>query len=298
MKTARDIIPRQTLQELGRRRDLPGIVFMTAHVICTLATGMLVYLSSETLWFWPAIVLHGIVIVHFFAPFHEASHYTAFKTRHLNDLAAWFTGLIVILPPTHFRLEHRAHHAHTQDPHKDPEMIPHTRSKLGILWYATAIPYFKSTLSGLSRHPLGYLNDVERSFIPESQRPKVVRDARIMWCVYGSIVLVSLASGSTAALTYWLVPRVIGEPFMRVIRMAEHGALPYVPDMLRNTRTVRSLLPVRLLAWNMAFHAEHHNLPSVPFHALPKLHEYLKSDLAEVRSGYIETQIHITRRAA
>ena len=34
----------------------------------------------------------------------------------------------------------------------------------------------------------------------------------------------------------------------------------------------------RFLYWNMNYHVEHHIFPTVPYHALPKLHEAIKAD--------------------
>jgi len=118
-----------------------------------------------------------------------------------------------------------------------------------------------------------------------------------MWAVYAGIAVLSIATGSLAALWLWLVPRVIAEPVMRVIRMSEHGACPLVPDMLKNTRTVLTLRPIQWLNWNMAYHAEHHSLPAVPFHALPALHGHLGPHLAELEQGYGRTQALIIERA-
>ncbi len=89
----------------------------------------------------------------------------------------------------------------------------------------------------------------------------------------------------------------LGEPVMRVIRMSEHVGRPRVADIRRNTRTVVTFAPLRWLAWNMAFHAEHHALPSVPFHALPSLHRILGPHLEDAEHGYIATQIHLLRHA-
>ncbi len=36
---------------------------------------------------------------------------------------------------------------------------------------------------------------------------------------------------------------------------------------------------IKLLMWNMPYHAEHHAYPSVPFHALPSLHEEIKEEV-------------------
>jgi fatty acid desaturase len=293
----RDLVPATALKTLARRRDGPGIVFLAAHLATLLVTGGLVWLSLGTAWLWPAMFVLGVVIVHLFAPFHETAHSSAFKSRRLNESVYWATALVLGLPPTHFRLEHAAHHAHTSDPDHDPEMITATSTVGGYLWYATAIPYFQALLSSLVRHPFAAFTEVEKGFIAPSQRARVQRDAWAMWAVYAAIAALSFGSGSLAALWLWLVPRVIAEPVMRVIRMSEHGACPLVPDMLKNTRSVLTLRPIQWLNWNMAFHAEHHGIPAVPFHALPALHTHLGPHLAELEHGYVPTQGRILRSA-
>ena len=95
----------------------------------------------------------------------------------------------------------------------------------------------------------------------------------------------------------FVLPRILGEPAMRLIRMSEHVGRPEVADWLANTRTVLTIAPLRWLAWNMAFHAEHHAVPSVPFHALPALHRELGPRIADVRRGYAATQLHLVRLA-
>jgi len=52
---------------------------------------------------------------------------------------------------------------------------------------------------------------------------------------------------------------------------------------------------VRFFAWNMPYHAEHHALPSVPFHALPMLHRELAADLKVVSPGYLAVHREILR---
>ena len=74
---------------------------------------------------------------------------------------------------------------------------------------------------------------------------------------------------------------------MRFIRMTEHVGKPTVADMKTNTRTNYVSRPMQFLAWNMNYHAEHHYASSVPFHALPKLHEKLKGVVAVEPKGYL-----------
>ena len=93
-----------------------------------------------------------------------------------------------------------------------------------------------------------------------------------------------------------ILPRIIGEPVMRLIRMSEHVGRPQAADWLLNTRSVETWAPMRWLGWNMAYHAEHHAVPSVPFHALPQLREALLPHLDDARRGYLATQAHLIAR--
>jgi fatty acid desaturase len=55
---------------------------------------------------------------------------------------------------------------------------------------------------------------------------------------------------------------------------------------------------VRLLMWNMPFHAAHHLFPSVPFHRLPALHELIGARFAHVGSGYVAVNREVWRSIA
>jgi fatty acid desaturase len=294
----RALVPRERLRALGQRRDAPALLFLCAHLLALAASGYLLHRALGTWWAVPAIILHGVVIVHLFAPFHETTHGTAFRTRWLNQIVAWLSGLALFLPPTHFTLEHAAHHKFTQDPELDPERIPQTDTVPGYLLYVTSIPYFRYALVNLVNHARGRFSDVERSFVPPKSLPKLQREAWLMWLAYAALAAISLATQSWAVVLYWLLPRIAGEPVMRIIRVSEHGACPLVPDMLRNTRTVITWRPLRWLNWNNAHHAEHHALPGIPFHALPELHQDMRAHLEELRPGYVATQAHLLRQAS
>ena len=87
---------------------------------------------------------------------------------------------------------------------------------------------------------------------------------------------------------YLVAPLVIGAPFLRAYLLAEHAGCDEVDgNMLANTRTLLTTAPVRLIAWNMPYHTEHHSFPAVPFHALPRLHRVMKDDIRHLESSYI-----------
>ncbi len=294
----RRIVGKERLPGFVKRRDAPGLAFAAAHA-ALLGIGAFVLLNLwGTLWAIPATLAHGFVIVNLFAPFHESAHNTAFRSRWLNSVTGWISGLLLLLPPTAFRYEHTAHHKYTQDPELDPQMIPTGESRRGFWIYASALPYFRNLLSVLFRHPFGRLDHFERNNVPAARHGVLAREARIFWCVYGAVAAVSLHYESWLALQIWILPRIAGEPFMRIIRMSEHVGCARVPSMLENTRTVFAAAPLRLLAWNMAYHTAHHAMPQTPFFRLGALDAILREHIAESCHGYVDfVRIHHQRMA-
>src|SRR4029077_531884 len=125
---------------------------------------------------------------------------------------------------------------------------------------------------------------------------------------YVAIVLISAWAASPLALVGWIAPFLIGPgfprpyllaphpaPFLRPYLLAEHTACAFTRDCLENTRTTRTLAVVRLFAWNMPYHAEHHAFPAVPFHALPRLHAHVRARLANLEPGYVAATVKVNR---
>jgi fatty acid desaturase len=276
---------RNVLLPLTARSDRAGLVQLAGHLGALLATGALVWSARGTLWLAPAMLLHGIILVFLFAPLHEAVHWTAFRRRRLNDAVAWACGAVLMLPPAYFRAFHFAHHRHTQDPARDPELAtPKPRRLVDYLWHVSGIPYWRERVSTTLRHACGHAPE---PFVPRRQRPAIVRAARLLLGLYLLAAAGSIALSSAALLYLWVGPALLGQPFLRLYLLAEHTGCPLVASMLENSRSTRSLAPVRRLAWNMPHHAEHHACPALPFHALPAAHRLLRARIAVQPSGYV-----------
>ncbi len=284
-------ITRRELRQLMSRSDKPALLRLALWLPLVFFTGYLIHLSIDTRWFIPAMFVHGIVLVHHFSLQHECVHYTAFKTRWLNDLVGNVCGLIIMLPNRFFRYEHCDHHTYTQRHGHDPEMIVLPASVKGYLWYLSSVPYWRAKISELYRHSIGHINNAEKKFIPKEERRTIVLEARLMALFYVCIGVYSVIQGWSAPLWYWLVPVVLGEPVMRAIRMTEHVGRPTVGDMKVNTRSNRVSMPWQFLCWNMNYHAEHHYASSVPFHALPLLSNKLGSHVYTENRGYVGAHI-------
>jgi fatty acid desaturase len=149
------------------------------------------------------------------------------------------------------------------------------------------LPVWKSHVMGVLQHAAGKIDEPYLTPIPARQ---VIREARIHLALCALIALVSILLRSTAALEFWIVPAILGQPWLRLYLMAEHTGCDLVPDMLVNSRTTLTNGAVRFLAWNMPFHAEHHTFPAVPFHALPALHRRLAPAIKVKTQGYIGAQ--------
>lgn len=234
------------------------------------------------------MLAQGVVLVFLFAPLHESVHYTAFASRGLNRTVAAIAGWLLLLPSRWFRFYHLSHHRHTQDPALDPELQARPiDDRFRHVRHLSGWPYWRAQTRLIVRQARGRVDDL---FVPAYERLSIVRQARFSLAIYGLVAIVSLATGSWLAVKLWLVPVLLGQPFLRAYLMAEHGNCPFIADMFRNTRTTFTNGLVRFLAWNMPYHTEHHAYPAIPFHNLPEAHKALASQLRVTENGYLTVQ--------
>lgn len=270
-----------------QRSDKPAFLRLLIWLVVLLCTSTLIWLALDTVWLLPAMFVHGVVLVHHFSLQHECCHYTAFKTRWVNDVMGNLCGLVIMLPNRFFRYEHCDHHTYTQVKGKDTEMIEMPGTLAEYLWYISSVPYWRSKFSEIGRHASGRISKDDKRFVPREEYRTIIGEARLMVLFYVCVFAVSLYYQSTVALWFWLVPVILGEPVMRAIRMTEHVGRPMLHDMKTNTRSNKISKPLQFLCWNMNYHAEHHYAASVPFHALPALHQKLEGFLYTEPRGYI-----------
>jgi len=274
-------LPKDTLTALNETTDAPGLRHLTGHVGLIIGLGLWIALG------WPlwqlALIPQGIAICFLFTLQHETTHKTPFKTLWINEWAGRISGLLIIQPFEWFRYFHLAHHRHTNIPAKDPELIaghkPETQGQYvrhvsGLGYWAGMI---KQTVdNAMGRDPGPY--------IPARAHARVRFEARIMLGLY-ALALLSLIF-TPLLFRVWIVPLLLGQPFLRLYLLAEHGRCAFVANMLENTRTTYTNRIVRFFAWNMPYHIEHHTLPMVPFHKLPDLHGHMQGHHHVTSDGY------------
>ncbi len=289
-------LTREELKSLMQRSNAPAFRRLGIWIAVLIATTTLITLFWNSWLIWPAMFIHGIVLVHHFSLQHECVHYSVFRTRWLNNLVGNICGIIIMLPHKHFRYEHCDHHTYTQLKGDDPELVPMPETLGQYLFYLTAFAYWRTKFTELFRHVAGHLSAEEKRFVPKVEHKAIFLEARAMLVFYVSVFAGMFIFGWWGLIWYWFVPLLLGEPVMRWVRMTEHVGRPTVAQMQENTRTNLVSLPWRFLCWNMNFHAEHHYVSSVPFHALPRLHEKLKKHIFVEKNGYLGAHRDILRQ--
>jgi len=289
--TKQPITHREFLKSLSRDERVQLTSTTNSHALLRLLVLVCSQISLAT-WIangwtaWPlALIPLGLLNISLFHIMHECIHWTAFRTRLLNRLIAVCCGFVLFLPSEWFRFFHVAHHRYTQDQARDPELMSlKPRSRRAWLVHLSGIRIWLDSARLLWS---GVRGQVQDDFIPVDQRAAVIKEIRLMSGAYALLFIVSLILKSSVLLWIWLLPNLLGQPFLRLYLLAEHGNCAFSDNMFENTRTVFTHPLIRWFTWNMPYHTEHHAYAAVPFHRLPELHLIMQDNLVNTSDGYI-----------
>ncbi|MEI8341164.1 MAG: NADH:ubiquinone reductase (Na(+)-transporting) subunit F [Verrucomicrobiota bacterium] len=274
-------VPRQTMRELLERRDGPAIRDTVLWFALMIGFGI----ATFALWpSWWAMIPYAIYAALYGSTsdsrWHESSHGTAFKTDWMNNALYEIASFMVMRESTVWRWSHTRHHSDTIIVGRDPEIAvprpPDLKALVMGFFNLTVYPkYFKTILV----HSAGRMTPAERTFVPESEFPKVYFRARVYIIIYALVISLSVFTGSILPLLFIGLPNLFGSWLMMIYGLTQHSGLAEnVLDHRLNCRTVYMNPIHRYLYWNMNYHVEHHMFPLVPYHALPRLHEAMKDD--------------------
>ena len=273
-------IPRKRLKALMQRSDAPAT---RDTLIWFAAFGVTAGLA---IWFWPSLwaipfflaygVLYGSSSD---SRWHECGHGTAFKTAWMNDAVYHIACFMIMRDPTAWRWSHTRHHTDTLVVGRDPEiavMRPTVILKVISMFFAG--PQVWGAIKLLFLHASGKVTADEASYIPESERFRVHRAARITLAIHLAVIALSIYLGSILPmLLVGPLPTMYGAWVHVITGLTQHAGMPEdVLDHRLNCRTVYMNPVLRFIYWNMNYHVEHHMFPMVPYHRLPELHEEMK----------------------
>ncbi|MDO8358435.1 MAG: fatty acid desaturase, partial [Devosia sp.] len=199
----------------------------------------------------------------------------------MNKVVYQIACFMVMRNPVTWRWSHARHHTDTvivgRDPEiavmRPPDLVRVVLNVFGLLDAAKA-------MSDMVRNALGNVSAEEKSFIPETEQPRVITIARIWLTIYVAVIALALVTRSWIPIVLVGTPRLYGAWHMVMCGLLQHGGLAdNVTDHRLNSRTVYMNPISRFIYWNMNYHIEHHMFPMVPYHALPRLHALIKDDL-------------------
>lgn len=275
-------VPRKVMKGLMARSDAPAIrdtIILYGCMVLFVGFGIALWPGWGSVPFWLAYgVLYGSASD---SRWHECSHGTAFKTPWMNDAVYQIASFMIMRNSATWRWSHARHHSETNLVGRDPEiavMRPPELAKL-ILNVFGVIDVLKF-VPNLVRNAVSGPTPEEKTFVPESEWRKVQKVAIIHLSIYVGTIVAALSWGTILPLMVIGLPRMYGAWHHIMTGLLQHGGLAdNVIDHRLNSRTVLMNPVSRFIYWNMNYHVEHHMFPMVPYHALPQLHEVIRSDL-------------------
>lgn len=299
-----------------------GIMALTAYGIHSLGVyplNMESFTLEKLLLFIPLYFFYAFQFQCFaFAGQHEFLHRNAFKTKKINDLCLFYTGVFTFEFGEHERVMHKQHHTFTNNIDRDPELTSYysrevlenggfrnvSTSRFSYIRQFLDIPYtFKCRLGRVFFSAMGIPVDYsgtgwslkEWTYSTESGIMRTLQRTAIIqilhWVAIGTL-FGQTSEGRKALLFWWIIPVLLGYPVVNFVRNLEHAdcEVSKQPNCLLNTRSVRSNLFIRLLLWDTNYHAEHHCYPMVPFYNLHKLNDEMYPHVVHNERDYFLSQ--------
>ena len=228
------------------------------------ALGWIGYLSGALPW-WAALLVNATANYLGFTVFHESVHRAAHTNRTFNDALGWFPALMLGFTFPVFRICHLNHHAHTNDPGRDPDhWVSHRPRALLPLWLiSTAFNYRRLCF----RHKWG------------SDRDRLGQ--RILDLTILGTAALTIATGHFAAFgVLYLLPILLAGLWL----FYAFDYLPHFPfdstERFHDTRIQPGRIRHALLL-GQNYHLIHHLWVSVPWFSYRAVFEELEPQLRE-----------------
>lgn len=283
-------IPREKMKGLLKRSNGPALRDTILYF------GLMGMSAAFAVWMWPSWwstpfwLIYGVLYASGAdSRWHECGHGTAFKTPWMNGVVYQIACFCLLRNPVLWHWSHARHHTDTIIVGRDPEIItmrPPNLFKVLILFLGwDSIRSFGKML----RHAVVGMNEEEKTFVPESERHKVMSTARAWISIFVAVGVVAYAMSSILPVMLVGGPVIYGSWHYIMTGLLQHtGMADNVIDHRLNTRTLYVNPFSRFIYWNMNYHIEHHLFPMVPYHALPRLHQMIRNDLPEPNHSIAE----------
>src|ERR1700678_4466517 len=207
----RSAVPRKRMKELMRRSDYPAVRDTAIWIGLILTFGGLgsaFWLVWHSWWAVPFLLAYGILYGSTSdSRWHESGHGTAFKTRWMDEGLYQLASFMIMRDPTTWRWSHSRHHTDTLIVGRDPEIAVMRPARLArLLANFVGLVDVPLLFRLMAVHATGRLTADETDYVPEPERRRVYRTARVHLAVYAAAIGLSIGFGT------WLPVVLIGGP--------------------------------------------------------------------------------------
>lgn len=277
----------EEIRRFSARSDLWG-AWLVLHCWGVIAAALALFAwAPNPLTFVLAVMVIGSRQLGCAILMHEAAHRALFKNGRLNEFAGeWLVGWPVLADMFEYRKYHLIHHQYTQTD-KDPDLnlskpFPTTKASLRRkivrdITGQTGLKLRAAQIAAAFRFA-GETDDVPQASqtFAQSFQGTVLGKALIANLVLFAILWAVGAWWWWFA--FWALPLLTWyQLVLRVRNIAEHGAVEFSDNPLRNVRTTYAgpVLRLFLAPYYVNYHLEHHLVMHMPCFSLPKLHQLM-----------------------
>jgi len=281
------------------RRNLPRTLFRKrparflakfAFAYALIAGGYTAFILGAP---WPVQVLAGLVLglmyAHLVELQHETLHEHAFNARPLNRIFGFLSGVFMLSSYSHYKYDHLRHHA-SLGTETNREFFNYRFRELDrpggfvrALWHlGRYLDVFRDMARSLTKTPIPGVR-------PREHR-RIQAEYRMFALMLAGAVVFTALTGNLIFVFAWLLPVIaVSEPTHFLIELPEHFGLNTQndPDVLANTRTVRT---GRLFAWftnSNNLHTAHHYHQGVPMTNVPQLQSLIDERVRAEEQSYL-----------
>lgn len=270
------------LRSLGERSNGRALIDIGLWVVLIIGLGVVAWVTWFSWFTIPLLFAYGTLYGGAAdSRWHECGHGTAFKSEWLNNVIYYPASFMLLREATVWKWSHVRHHSDTIIVGRDAEIVFPRPPKLGA-WLSnffnlSALP---GTIKRIFRHAAGNIAEGDKSYIPDNLHKRVVLEARIYIAALATLIVWCAVTGSIKPAFFFGLPTIYGAWLVLFFGTTQHAGLREdVLDHRLNTRSVYMNPLFRWLYLNMNYHVEHHVFPTVPYAALPALHEQIKDQL-------------------
>ena len=239
----------------------------TLSLMVGVVAGIAVLAPGVLLGTIPALLaVPGLALCYYvvFTVLHDCTHGVGHRNETLQQALGRVAGFMLLLPFPLFRAAHLSHHAHTNDPDRDPDiMVARRPAWLRPLWFLLTPIHYRFLVYGK-----GLLRD----------RGARVEALATEAAIVGSIAAAVGATGWGPVLQVWLLPAVLAILWLALA----FDLLPHHPHTTRERYYDTRIYPGRLLnalLLGQNYHLVHHLWTTIPWYRYERAFRAVEADL-------------------